>query len=74
MKHRIHLFDLVTSGSHVNGIPLTNRFFKVVGHTVDVLKDLGGLWKLKDIITGEEISCLGKYITVWRPDKPEREI
>lgn len=69
MKHRIHLFDIVTSETHVNGVPLTNRFFQVVGLTVGVLEELGGLWKLKDLKTDEEIPCIGDYMTVWRPDK-----
>jgi hypothetical protein len=68
MKHRIHLFDIVTSESHVNGVPLTNRLFQVVGLRVGVLEEHEGLWTLKDVKTGEETSCLGKFMTVWRPD------
>jgi len=71
MKHRIHLFDVVTSESHVDGIPLTNRLFQVIGLKVGALEDLGGLWKLKDLKTGEEVDCIGQYMTVWRPDKNE---
>ena len=69
MKHRIHLFDLVTSEAHVNGVPLTGRFFQVVGLTVGVLENFGGLWTLEDLKTGEKTTCLGNYMTVWRPDK-----
>lgn len=69
-KHRIHLFDLVTSETTVNGIPLINRFFKVVGLLrCGELEEFGGVWKLKDIKTGEETQCLGKDLIVWKPEK-----
>jgi hypothetical protein len=64
---RIHVGDMVTSSEHA----MTDRLFTVTGAKAldrkDIWDELDGLWMFKDYRTGEEIECLGCFITVWKP-------
>jgi len=71
-KHLIHIGDIVTSRCQGTqdgkNFDCRERIFKVIGQMrIGELDELGGLWKLKDFVNGEELEIVGNYITVWKP-------
>jgi len=66
--HHIRIGDIVSSETTVNGVSLKNRLFTVTGiERLGELDEFGGMYNLRDFKTGENISCPGDHITVWKP-------
>lgn len=64
---KIHLLDMVTCDSYLNGKRL-DSFYKIIGiRKIDEFENYEGLWDIQDIVDNKTYQALGNSLTVWRP-------
>jgi len=71
--YKIKILDLVsgTDNAVINGHKLES-LYKVIGaKRIGELSEYGGIWILKDIVSGKEYECLGQSLIVWKPAPPD---